>query len=62
MKHPVIMLNGFGRIGKQHFVPCTTIDITPINQLLIEIDRQDLLKCLLHKKKLNIDVVKQIKK
>lgn len=51
MRHPVIMLNGFGRIGKQHFVPCTVIDTTPINTLVtIDDGSRDLWRCLLPQK------------
>ena len=42
------MLNGFGRIGKGAFVPCTVIDTTPISHLVtIDDGSRDLWRCLL---------------
>lgn len=48
MRHPIVMLNGFGRMGKHQFVPCTMIDTTPISHLVtINDESRDLWRCLL---------------
>ncbi len=51
MRHQIIMLNGFCRIGKQHFVPCTVIDTTPSSTLVtIDDGSRDLWRCFLPQK------------
>lgn len=49
MRHHIVpMLNGFGRMGKYCFVPCTVIDTTPINSLVtIDDGSRDMWQCLL---------------